>query len=153
MPRTGMVLGLSEGVMNLKGECMKNLKLIIGLMMLALVATACSKKKSGGGAAPVQQQKYHLQNGKCYNKDTGQQVDYSHCQDDDYNYDGGQCVGWVYYTNCSTGKGYRYDCRNGYELDAICQKPEMGAKPGEIIDCTNQPYDYDRYCSGNYNGY
>lgn len=119
----------------------------MGLVLLAITVSACSKKKDGGGAAPPppQEQKYHLENGVCYNENN-ERVDYDNCNDDDGDYTGGRCTGYVYYTDCDAGKGYRVDCRDSNALAVECEDPEGYAYPGEVVDCTDQSYDYNRYC-------
>ena len=129
---------------------MKSLKFWVGLVLLAITASACSKSKGGGAAAPPPEEtKYHLVGNVCYNEDD-ERVDYDYCSDDDGGgYNGGTCSDYIYYTDCQARTGYRVDCRNN-ALAAECQDPEGYAYPNEITDCTSQSYDFNRYCSGSY---
>jgi hypothetical protein len=129
---------------------MKSLKFWVGIIVLSVVATACSKSKGGGAAPPPpEEQNYHFVGGVCYNEDD-ERVDDDYCyDDDDGSYNGGSCNAFIYYTDCMARTGYRVDCRNN-ALAVECQDPEAYAYPNEIVDCTSQSYDYNRYCSSSY---
>lgn len=122
---------------------MKSLKLILNLMLLAVVATACSKKKSGAAPAP-KEQNYYLQGNNCYERGTDKQVDRSKCED---NYEGGRCVGYVYYIMYS-GSNIRYidrvSCPQN-SLHAECEDPEAYARPGEQVVCEDEAYGNSLY--------
>lgn len=123
---------------------MKSLKLILNLMLLAVVATACSKKKGGGAAAPAKQSHYYMQNNNCYERDTDKQVDDSYCES---NYQGGQCVGYVYYIKYS-GSRIEYIDRVRCDQNSLyneCEDPEAYARPGEQVVCEDADYGNSLY--------
>lgn len=121
---------------------MKSLKFWMSLMMLALVATACSKKKNNSApAAPVKTTEYYLQGNICYDKETNTRVDYSYCQNNNGGgYGENACVGYVYYTNYSQGYMDRVDCRNPRALYVECEDPEAYKLPGETVHCEELNY-------------
>jgi hypothetical protein len=125
---------------------MKGFKFWMSLVMLALVATACSKKKDGGAAAPAKDSSsYYYNNNVCYDRDTDKQVSDSYC-DNNSGYQNA-CVGYVYYINLAQGYMDRFDCRNPNSVDVNCQAPEKYVQDDEFYEC----YETDDYYGNSYN--